>query len=401
MRIAFIVVAVGLTTAVVPVAASATQTDTLAVAGHQSAPGGQQAIPQSLSPLQISGTYLGLFDALEQDERAATDPVRSQFEFAINIDLEWQLSPRVRGFANLQSGTGGGVFGFQGPALNVTDLNLVFDADVSGPVEALSLTIGSFDTPFGEETAFLTNNGNSFGSPFVINSLFYGVFWGTVGTLNTLGAMGTIETSVADLTVALTNGTDESAVNADGNYQIVVSLGTDYGLSGLRTAVSFIRTDDSDRSGSTGFGADLTGVMLDFRVEIADHVTAKGYFSRLSFGDEDPATEDDLSTWMGELRVGKGGWHAAARLSGWTPDDSDGGGSGMSAVLPSSGLAVRLGGISPVLDQAIRRIQAGVGRAIRDNLVIKGEWFFDDYRRLSAGRSTDVIGVIVSLNGRF
>ena len=130
-------------------------------------------------------------------------------------------------------------------------------------------------------------------------------------------------------------------------------------------------------------------------------MTAKGYFSRLSFGDEDQATEDDLSTWMGELRVGKGGWHVAARLSGWTPDDSDGGGSGMSAVLPSSGLAVRLGGISPVLDQAIRRIQAGVGRAIHDNLVIKGEWFFDDYRRLSAGRSTDVIGVIVSLNGRF
>ena len=141
--------------------------------------------------------------------------------------------------------------------------------------------------------------------------------------------------------------------------------------------------------------------MLDFRVEIADHVTAKGYFSRLRFGDADPATEDDLSAWMGELRVGKGGWHAAARLSGWTPDDSDGGGSGMSTVLPNAGLAVRLGGISPVLDQAIRRIQAGAGRAIHDNMVIKGELFFDDYRRLSSGRSTDVLGVIVSVNARF
>ncbi|MCZ6754594.1 MAG: hypothetical protein O7E49_04705 [Gemmatimonadetes bacterium] len=70
-------------------------------------------------------------------------------------------------------------------------------------------------------------------------------------------------------------------------------------------------------------------------------------------------------------------------------------------MLPNSGLAVSLGGISPVLDQAIRRIQAGVGRAIHDNLVIKGEWFLDDYRRLSAGRSTDVLGGIVSVNGRF
>ena len=367
MRIAFIVAAVKLTTAVIPVAVSAAQTDTVAVAGHQSAPGGQPAIAQSLSPLQLSGTYLGLFDALEQDERAATDPVRSQFEFAINIDLEWQLSPHVRGVAQLQSGTGGGVFGFQGPALNVTDLNLVFDADLSGPVEGVSLTLGSFDTPFGEETAFLTNNGDSFGSPFVINSLFYSVFGGTVGTLNTLGAMGTIETSVADLTVALTNGTDESAVNADGNYEIVVSLGTDYGLSGLRTAVSFIRTDDSDRSGSSGFAANLLGLMLDARVEIADRVTAKGYFSRLRFGDADRTTEDDLSAWMVELRVGSSGWHAAARLSGWTPDDSDGGGSGMSELLPNPGLAVRLGGISPVLDQAIRRVQAGVGRTIHDN----------------------------------
>ncbi len=107
MRIAFIVVAVGLTTAVVPVAASAAQTDTVGVAGYQSASGGQPAMSQSLPPLQFSGAFLGLFDALKQDERAATDPVRSQFEFAINIDLEWQLSPHVRGVAQLQSGTGG------------------------------------------------------------------------------------------------------------------------------------------------------------------------------------------------------------------------------------------------------------------------------------------------------
>ena len=58
--------------------------------------------------------------------------------------------------------------------------------------------------------------------------------------------MAIMETSIADLTVALTNGTDESAVNANGNYEIVVSVGTDYGVSGLRTSVSFIRTDDSD-----------------------------------------------------------------------------------------------------------------------------------------------------------
>ncbi len=70
-------------------------------------------------------------------------------------------------------------------------------------------------------------------------------------------------------------------------------------------------------------------------------------------------------------------------------------------MLRNAGLAVRLGGISPVVDQASRRIQAGVGRAIHGNLVIKGELFFDDYRRLSTGRSTDVLGVIMSLNGRF
>ena len=108
MRTALIVAAVKLTTAVIPVAVSAAQTDTVAVVGHESAPGGQSAILQALSPLQLSGTILGLFDALEQDERAATDPVRSQFEFAINIDLEWQLSPHVHGVAQLQSGTGGG-----------------------------------------------------------------------------------------------------------------------------------------------------------------------------------------------------------------------------------------------------------------------------------------------------
>ena len=64
--------------------------------------------------------------------------------------------------------------------------------------------------------------------------------------------MGILESPVADLTVALTNGTDDSAVNAEGNYEMVVSVGTDYGLSGLRTSVGRYCNDMEHRRSSAG-----------------------------------------------------------------------------------------------------------------------------------------------------
>ena len=58
---------------------------------------------------------------------------------------------------------------------------------------------------------------------FVKNPLLYTTFAGYVGTLNTLGIMSNYNHSLFTATLQLTNGTAESALNDDGNFETVYS----------------------------------------------------------------------------------------------------------------------------------------------------------------------------------
>ncbi len=369
-------------------------------------------LPQTVqAEVSVGGNYLGLINTFDVDHTRAVDPERDQFDFAVNIDFEWKIKPNIIFTTQLQGGTGGGSLGLVGPEPAVTDLNVTFEFDQP----ALVLVIGSFDTPFGEQTAYLTNNADSFRNPFLLNSLFYSSFGGTVGTLNTLGAMGTLETNVADLTLALTNGTSEGAENPDGHFEWVVSVGTDAGLEGFRIAGSYIQSDDLATGVSAdvpngSFGADFQGWLIDGSYVLLEKVTVKGYLGGIEFDDNVSATKDEVDIWMGEAAYEQGPWQLAVRVSGWDPDDDKGNGAGvgpipnpgLNAEWPSSNTPPNLATTAgPNVDQSVVRLQVGFSWFLMDDLVAKIEYVQDDYDKPVTTQLGDVTGVILLLNGRF
>jgi len=353
----------------------------------------------------VGGNYLGLINSFDVKNNTPVDPEHDQFDFAVNIDFEWTVRPDVLVMLQLQGGTGGGSLGLQGPAPVVTDLN------VTKTFNDLNLVVvlGSFDTPFGEQTGSLTNNADSFRNPYLLNSLFYSSFGGTVGTLNTLGIMGTFSRAYGDLTLALTNGTSEGSENPDGNFEWVVSAGTDAGVEGLRVAGSFMRSDDFTISTAPNgsFGADFRGWMVDGRYVINKSAAVKGYFGEVEYGDSDPATRDEVGIWMAEATYGRNQWQLSLRLSGWDPDDDNGDGAGV-GLLPNPGLNAPWsldpadgGALTARVDQSVRRLQLGISCSFSEDLVAKLEYVEDDYDKAVTGNLGDVDGVILLLNGRF
>ncbi len=362
--------------------------------------------------ISIGGNYIGLINTFDVDNSTAADSERDQFDFAANIDFEWEINPDIIITLQLQGGSGGGSLGLQGPGPVVTDLNVAFNFEDQNFV----FTMGSFDAPFGEQTESLTNNADSFRNPLLLNSIFYSSFGGTVGTLNTLGVMGTLSRQAADITLAITNGTSESSENPDGNFGWVLSIGTDAGLEGLRIAGSYMQSDDLPDPGLSGdidndsMGADFQGWLVDGSYTFTKGIQVKGYFGGIEYNDDISSTKDKVSIWMGETSYRKGKWQIAARLSGWDPADDNGDGllvgpipnPGLNAGFPVDNTPPNTPTTpGPNVDQSVMRLQVGFSWALKENLVIKTEYVQDDYDKASAGKLGDLSGVILSLNGRF
>ncbi|MFQ5542925.1 MAG: porin [Nitrospiria bacterium] len=358
--------------------------------------------PSMLQDLKVGGAYLGLVNFFDVDAARPDETKHDQFDFAVNLNFDWQLRDNIVGVVQIQSGTGGGSLGFAGPESAVTDLNLTFSGSPSGI--NTDVVIGSFDTPFGEQTGYLTNNANSFGNPLFLNSLFYGAFGGTVGTLNTLGVMGIFETKAADITLAVTNGGDESSSNNGGNFEYVVRAETGAVLDALRFGGSYMAGDDTfqpDPTKADGFASDFKGWMADAHYAFSETSHIKGYVGEVSYGDNNVATQDDVLIWMGEAAYGKNDWQLAVRVSGWKPDDGNGDGVGMSGAIPNPGLSSGWEDLNPNTDQKVTRIQLGASWQLYDHLTAKVAYVSDDYDRPTAGRSTDVDGWMFLLNGSF
>ncbi|UCD95061.1 MAG: hypothetical protein JSU69_03140 [Candidatus Zixiibacteriota bacterium] len=360
----------------------------------------------TMEDFEAGGAIFGVFNAIQQENRDDDDPRRNQFDFAANVDFGWKIQKNIAGFVQFQAGPGEGSLLFAGPEAVITDVNITFNFDDPDA----SLTVGSFDTPFGEETRVLTNNGTSFGNAFVLNSLFYDAFAGSsVGTLNTLGIMGALSKGTVDLTLALTNGTEATASNPDGNYGIVGLIGfTPSTLDELRIAASFIYSNDRTLSGESGSEAEFTGWMAEGKYEFEKGFYGKGYLNHVIYGDDDSGTRDGVTSWMGEFRYGVEDWHIAARMSGWHPKDNNGDGSGISPFMPIPGFAEPKpeippgpGGGTVLTDQSVRRIQIGGGLLVYENVLIKAEVFQDNYQHATNGESTDTEGFIAGLNVRF
>ncbi len=358
----------------------------------------------NIMKLEIGGAALFAGNALVQEDRndflppGTSDPDRTQFDMAVNLDLSARINERLTFVLQLQGGPGGGNLGYAGPELEVADLNLVLT-----PVDApLAITLGSYDTPMGYSTEDLANNGDTFASSFHLNSLYYSVFGGPVGTLNTLGAKAVWSGEWIEYSASFSNGTEEGAANPEGGFMFVGGFGSRTLLQGLRTGLFFQSINDSEGHHASGISSDVTAFMGDIRYEINRSWMVRGYAGQASFEDDNTHTDDDVLFWMGELGFSPGPWLMAVRGSGWAPMDDNADGQDMSATLPVPGFAFMDRGPMPVPDQVVNRYQVAAGRHWGENVLLRGEFFLDDYQGEEHPEiSYDVMGGLLSLNVRF
>lgn len=351
-------------------------------------------LPISLSAmgnLSFSGNYFGVYNYTHQ-----SSSLRAQFDFAANIDLEYKLSKNISGIIQLQGGPGNGELGFAGPNLLVTDIAIQY---AHNPTQT-QFTFGSFDTPFGYFTSELTNNADISRNPLILNSLLYSAWVSSpVGTLNTLGVMAKKTLPFADVTLALSNGTGEDAINEGNSFEVVASIQTQALNPNLISSLSYINSKDladSANSSSSSFKSNIEGVILDSKYTMFDVLVLGGYFGQLTYNDNDASTQDKVSFWMIETSLKMGSATVAARYSLWEPEDRDGSGSGISAGIPNAGLSVSTGTFTPILDSKISRLQLGVRQPLDGTLGVAVEGFIDDYTH-----GEDAKGALVAIFGQF
>jgi hypothetical protein len=321
---------------------------------------------------EIGGAFLGIFNVLEQSDSAGETPGRRQFDFAANIDFLWHVSRAVRVNIQLQGGAGEGSLGFTGSAVTVTDLNAAIDISPS-----VSLVIGSFDTPFGADTPRLTNNGDTSANPFILNTLLYSALAGTnVGTLNTLGIKGELTGRWGKLAAAVTNGTDETAFNPDGNFEAVIFAQTPLLLRSFTLGASYLYSDDRPASGTAGTGSALEGWILDGGLEWKDVFLVRGYYGRLTYGDDNPDSADGVRAWKLSAKYSWGTFHLACRLSQWQPDSLK---KTPNVLVPDPGFNREGDSGWIYAAREVRRLQVGLGWTPKPNILVKAEYFYDRY----------------------
>jgi len=340
------------------------------------------------TPLSISGTYLGGGNFIAQNTHN-----RAQFDLAVNVDFNYQIAPHITGVLQLQGGAGQGSLGFVGPQLEVTDLNI----EIHLAKYRSWLTMGSFDTPLGQQVGYLTNNADSFANPLLLNDLLYSALAGPVGTLNTVGLMHTRDYRWGHSVLAFTNGTGENAVNEGGRFETLVGAVLDKWRPNLALSMTYLTSDDRRDAGNieaNGFNANTQLWMADIRYTLASNTILSAYIGQGRFGDGDSETKDSVTYWAVDATKPIGPHHVAARISQWLPEDADGSDTGVSTVMPSPGLYDQVGGREA--DVRITRYQLGGGIALEDALMLKAELTLDQY---DIGK--DVAGVLVYLNGKF
>ena len=352
---------------------------------------------EGLNNLQLSGSYLGMFNSLNPRNAPDTLSKNRQFDAAANLDILWKIHQKVKGNVQLQMGTGFGSLNFALSGVVVTDLNIEIEIHPK-----FQLTLGSFDTPFGADTPFLSNNASTLVNSFFLNTLFYGVFAGTdVGTLNTVGLKGYYINKYANLTAAITNGTDESSFNPDGNFGLVFSVLSAPVWGGFQGAFSYIYSSDSSKSGSSGTGSSFSGALIDAIYEYKSDAFIHSYFGMMVYDDKNSGTEDNVFIWKVEGRYPVFQGYVAVRVSTWIPKDVGSDSSAVSNIIPPAGTGWREGSLTQVVDQQVYRYQLGFGWPVIEDMYFKLELFLDDYLSKKEGIPYDITGFIVGLNANF
>jgi hypothetical protein len=346
---------------------------------------------------ELSGHYLGMFNSLTPQNAPDTLSKNRQFDAAANLDILWKIHHKVKGNIQLQMGTGFGSLDFAISSVVVTDLNIEIDIHPK-----FQLTLGSFDTPFGADTPYLSNNANTLENSFFLNSLFYGVFAGTdVGTLNTIGLKGYYHNKLGHLTAAVTNGTDESALNPDGNFGFVISTLSTPLLDRFQAGISFIHSADSSKSGSSGTGASFSAGLIDAIYEYNSNAYVRTYLGLLGYDDKNKNTKDEVVIWKLEGRYPVLHGYFAARVSSWLPKEVGTDTSAVNNIIPPAGTGWRQRPLTQVIDQRVYRYQLGFGWPVVEDMYLKLEIYYEDYLTETKGVPYDITGFIVGLNAKF
>ena len=335
-----------------------------------------------LSKVQISGTMLGLYNTF--------DPGVSQFDFATNLDFSYQITDRLKGFIQLQGGTGDGSLGFQGAELVVTDINLEYELSSYDSV----FTLGSYDTPFGQGTYHLTNNADTFSQSFVMNNLVYSSLAGPVGTLNTLGIKWEKQWTGFSSIASLSNGTGESSINEGRTFESLLQLYTDQVIPGVLLSATYLDSNDrpdASNSANTSFEADMRASIVDLRYDFQDHHHISSHIGQMDLSDANASTEDEVRFYGVEYGFDNGDYFVGLRYSTWMPEDNNGDGQGVSTVLLSPGLSNTVS-----VDTSVNRWQIAAGLYLDDDLRMIFELAQDQY-----DGADDVNGFLMGLNARF
>lgn len=353
-----------------------------------------------LNDVKISGSVLGGYNAIRQNHANNSN---DGFDYAANIDISFQLNETLQGFLQLQSSPGASNFNYPGPDIAITDLNLTYFCSKTGG----SLTLGSFDTPFGRQTGYLSNNADTFANATLFNPLLYSAFAGSMGTLNTIGAMFNISNKkYGGLTVALSNGTSEDSSNADGSLETVISYTTEPINQTVSVGASYMHSNDANSN--SGFNADFDAAMLDLHI-FHGKWDMKSYIAQLHYEDQNSQTNDRVNSMMVENTYRVNDKHfVSLRLDWWLPLDNNGNRAPVrdsegviSEGLPNPGFASVQGNVDPFVDQSIARQEISYGYFIDENILMKATFFLEDYAKTTASTSTDSKGLLAYLNVRF
>ncbi|MCP5108195.1 MAG: hypothetical protein GY950_32715 [bacterium] len=348
---------------------------------------------------EIGGGLLGVFNIISHDNQPPTAPKKNQIDLAGNIDLRWNISSKVRVNIQFQGGPGEGNLGFAGSPPAMTDLNVELDLS-----EKFMLTIGSFDTPFGISTFSLSNNGDASPALFILNSLFYSGLAGTnVGTLNTVGIKAEWDSDIVHLSAAVTNGTNETAFNPEGNFEFVVLAETKPFFGGLYLGASYIKSKEYSDSGNSGSETDFSGWMVDVGYNYKKTLSVSGYYGMITYGDEYSWTDDDVLIWKAQVKLNFSNekWFLAGRVSGWEPEAEDGDVEMVPFQIPRPGLYNDTDIMFPFPHRKINRFQAGFGYNFSENLVLRGEWIYDRYSASVLQGDMNTTGFLAALNVLF
>jgi hypothetical protein len=325
--------------------------------------------------LSIGGTYLGIFNNV-------------QFDFATNIDVEYTLSPEFSGLVQLQTGSGESSIGFQGPEAVLTDVALVYAPKNND----ITITLGSFDTPFGYQTNHLTNNADGFNNTFILNPLQYAALAGSVGTLNTLGIKAQKQWGDIETIASVSNGTSETSVNKNSTFETLVQISHHNIIQNLGITGTVMNSNDQNDNGGSSLKTNLTAGLVEARYTLTPQHAISGSYGQLRFDDNDNSTKDKVTTYSLNYTHTQTTWFAGLGISQWSPEDNDGNSIGISQDLNKTpGLTT-----TTVTDQCLTRTQISLGYFIESNILAKAEVFQDNYKH-----TDNKTGGIAGINVRF